>query len=211
MMPSRVMGLIGVLAIAGAARAGAQTAPPRGFAGGGVAVMAGDVFGDGNSVRTDSDPLAWFVEGAVFVSGPVAVGAELFHAPTRTSHYSSSAGSLTEDYQETSLLGIARVRAAQSRRVAGDLLAGAGIIFQRRTDFSIPRAGSTPTPFQDEATAQSPVFVFGGDVPIALNAHLAAVPTVRLYIFRSAAVSGGITDVHPSTGLALGVSGRITW
>ena len=209
MRPPRLMFLIGVLAIAATARAGAQTAAPRGFAGAGVEVMGEHVFGDSTSDTGDPYPLAWVVEGAVFISGPVAVGGELYHGPTRTSRYSSSGGSLTEDYQETSLLGIARVRAAQSGRVAADLLAGAGIIFQHRTGFSIPRSGSSP--FQYEDTAQSPVFVFGGDAPITVNAHLAAVPTARLYFFRSQALSGGITDVHPTTGVTLGISGRITW
>jgi hypothetical protein len=211
MMAFRLMFLVGFLAIAVSAPAGAQTAAPRGFAGGGVSVVAEDVFGDSNSVAPEPYPLSWFVEGGVFVSGPIAIGAELFHGPTRTSHYSSSAGSLTEDYQETSLLGIARVRASQLGRVACDLLAGAGIIFQHSTDSSIPRSGSNPTPFQNETTAQSPVFVLGGDAPIALNAHLAVVPAARLYIFRSEPLRGGITVVAPSTRLTLGVSGRITW
>ena len=198
-----------VVGLGCAGSAVAQTGP-RGFIGAGIDLLSHSALDVSRTTDTEPLPLAWFVEGGIFGNARVGVGAELIHAPARTSNYSSSAAALTEEYQETSLLGVVRVRTAQSDRVAFDLLAGGGIIFQRRTDSSQPRSTGA-APIQNETTFQSPAFVFGGDVPVTVASHFAIVPTVRLYLFRSGGPGGGLIAVEPSTSLAAGVSGRVTW
>jgi hypothetical protein len=188
----------------------AQTAPPRGFAGVGIGLLAEDSLNVSRSAD-DWPPHTWFIEAGAFVDARVAIGGEVFGAPPRSAFYSSSSGARTEDIQETSLLGILRVRATPPARVAFDLLGGAGVTFRRQTLTVIAPFGQDGTPVQSDATGHSPVFVVGGDLPIALAAHFAIVPTGRLYAFRRGAVNSGLITIEPSTNLAVGVSGRVTW
>ena len=60
-------------------------------------------------------------------------------------------------------------------------------------------------------TRQSPAFVFGADLPVGVAAHLAVVPTARVYIFRRDAVNETVVSAQPSTNIAVGISGRVVW
>jgi hypothetical protein len=189
-------------------------APVRGFVGAGLLAGSTDA---SNRIRfpDDARERLWLIEFGAPVASRVSIGAELISLGTVTGGTSGNGFELREKQTEQLLQGVVRVRAAQGGRVALDVMASGGVLFQKRdTTFEVcylagPNAGCSNV--VDDEGRHALALGAGIDVPIAVTSHIAVTPMMRIVALRRDDFEGANSLRHSSTRLVVGVSGRVGW
>jgi hypothetical protein len=206
-----------VLWLFGIATAGeAQTTLPRGFAGVGLAFGSSDasarmrLFEPSHRITT--------AEIGVALTPRVGLGFEMMRAATMTATTRGRSFEATGRQQETAFLGLVRFRADGRRRVAVDVVGGAGLLRQHHEwDQSSCFSGCAFTRRGEEDT-NAVATVAGVDIPVRLGPHVSIGPQLRLYGLHRAHRVSEVPDLvafpfetEPSIRSAVSAAGRVTW
>jgi hypothetical protein len=214
------------LLLCAAASAAAQTpvssvAPmPRAFIGAGIGIVTNDA-GARMLIFEDGIASMWLVEAGAAVSKRVSLGVEFSRPSEATAATVVGKGTTQHSGRQTErlLLAMIRARAAGSSRVALDIVAGGGLLFQRHEAgsciFAQPRCEDTSG---DSLSNRSHAYVVGAEFPVRVGAHLEIVGSGRVYFLRRGVhradpllVPSWQFDWVPSSRTAAIIMGRVTW
>jgi hypothetical protein len=213
-----------LLMVAGpaAAQAAATTAQPmpRVFIGAGIGLSTNDA---ASRMRIHEDDVAsmWLVEAGSAVSRRLSLGVEYSQPSPATAVTTVGAGrtQLSGRQTERLLLALIRARVAGSPRVALDVVAGGGVLFQHHQAgsciFAQPRCEDTNG---DSLEKRTRAYTTGLDVPVRITPHFELVGSARVYFLRRGVHTSTTFpgpswqfEWEPSTRTAGLLTGRLLW
>jgi hypothetical protein len=171
-------------------------------------------------MRLNNAPSPWAtaIEFGGAVSSRVALGFQVGFPPTVSGSTSGSSFRSSGKQTERTLIGFALVRLAATQRAAIEVMAGAGVLFQRHEQSQAPCPSCADTYF-DTMTRNAPAFILGADVPYRVAPHVWLSWFGRWYVLKREPHKAEDSrnplpwqyEWGPSTRASLGVSARVGW
>lgn len=198
----------------------AQAEQPRIMIGGGISVATNDMAhrmqmpGSG-----DAGPQIFTIEGSARIARRVAIGAEFMRpAPAEAVTQARNSNTLGQQHEQA-LFATLRFRPAGRERVAIDLVAGAGVLFQHHEVQFAPCFAGCAVVSTGTLTNRAPAQVIGADVPIRLEPHFVVAFTGRWHflhrgdhsLLSQPRVSQWPFEWRSSSRHGIGVSLRAVW
>jgi hypothetical protein len=193
---------------------------PRVFIGAGGGPSTNDA---ASRMRIHDDDAAgmWLVEAGAAVSKRVSLGVEYSQpsAATAATTVGSGRTQLSGRQTERLLLGMVRARVGGGPRIALDLVAGSGLLFQRHQSgsciFAQPQCENTSG---DSLEKRTRAHTTGLDVPVRVAPHVEFVGSARVYFLRRGVRTANTVfmpswqfEWEPSARIAGIITGRVIW
>lgn len=172
-------------------------------------------------LHEDDTASLWLVEAGAAVSERVSLGVEFSQPSAATAVTIVGSGTTQHSGRQTErlLLAMIRARAAGSSRIALDIVAGGGLLFQRHQSgsciFAQPRCEDTSSESLEKRTR---AYTVGVDVPIRVVTHFEIAGSARVYFLRRGVRTANAFLVpswpfewEPSTRTAAILTGRVIW
>jgi hypothetical protein len=156
----------------------------------------------------------WLIEGGARLWGPLGVGLEFFRLPTISASTHGQSFNTAGRQTERVVVGVLRARLAATDKIAADLVAGGGVLFQHH-ELAFAPCFTGCASSVGSVDRRAPAFAMGFDVPFRLGRHIEVNWLTRFYPLRRADNRDQPTNLwletKPSALMFIGMSARATW